>query len=202
MKVAIISDIHENFHNLILTLQEVEKQNIDLMICLGDLMNTGVAKILTIQEYPVHMIWGNNDGEKVEIVTAANREGSQLTYSMSTYDFLEIGDKNVFITHYDDLAIPMAQSSKYDAVFYGHNHLVKKKKIDNTWIVNPGELSAQKTGKATFALYDTDTNNIEIIELENIITLKTELTIKYFNENIEKLGFRSKDAFQTNPLKS
>jgi len=200
MKVAIISDIHENFHNLILTLQEVEKHDIDLMICLGDLMNTGVAKILTVQEYPVHMIWGNNDGEKVEIVTAANREESQLTYSVSTYDFMEIDERDVFITHYDDLAYPMAQSGKYDAVFYGHNHLVKKEKVDETWIVNPGELSAQKTGRATFALYDTVTNNVEIIELENSVTLKTDLTVKYFNENIEKLGFRSKDAFQLKPL--
>ena len=200
MKVAIISDIHENFHNLILALEEVEKHDIDLMICLGDLMNSGVAKILAAQDYPVHMIWGNNDGEKVEIVTAAHRENSKLTYSVSTYDFMEIDDKQVFVTHYDDLAVPMALSGKYNAVFYGHNHLVKSERIDNVWIVNPGEIAAQKTGRATFAMYDTELDKVDIIELEGHITLKSDLTVKYFNDNIEKLGFRSKEAMQLKPL--
>jgi len=67
MKIAIISDIHENFHNLILALQEIEKHDIEQIICLGDLMNAGIAKILATQKIPVFMIWGNNDGEKVDI---------------------------------------------------------------------------------------------------------------------------------------
>ena len=58
MKIAIISDIHENFHNLILALQEMEKQGIQQIICLGDLMNSGIAKILATQTIPVFMIWG------------------------------------------------------------------------------------------------------------------------------------------------
>lgn len=198
MKVAIISDIHENFHNLILVLQKLEESDIDLMLCLGDLMNSGVAKILAAQPFPVHLIWGNNDGEKVEIVTAANKENSLLTYSASTYDFLEIDDKNVFISHYDDLAYPMAQSRNYDAVFYGHTHVLKNERINDVWIVNPGEISAQKTGIASFAIYDTVRNEVEIIKLEGHVSLKTDLTVQYFKENMEGLGFRSTNSMKKN----
>ena len=99
MKIAVISDIHENFHNLILTLEEINKKSSDYIICLGDLMNTGVAKILAIQEIPVYMIWGNNDGEKVEIMKTSFRENSNLKVSLNVYDFLDLGEKKIFITH-------------------------------------------------------------------------------------------------------
>jgi len=195
MKLAILSDIHENFHNLILALKECEKQKVEQILCLGDLMNAGVAKILAAQNIPCFMIWGNNDGEKVDIMHAAYSEGSNLKVSLNTYDFLEFDEKKIFITHYDNLAEPMALSGLYDAVFYGHNHLLKKEKINERHVVNPGEICAQKTGNSTFAVYDTTENTVEIVNLENHISLKSKLVSNYFEENMDKLNFRSKDAF-------
>ncbi len=195
MTIAIISDIHENFHNLILALQEIEKRGVEQIICLGDLMNAGVAKILAAQDVPVFMIWGNNDGEKVDITLASKREGSSLTVSLNTYDFLEFGGKRIFVCHYDDLAKPMAKSGEYDAVFYGHNHLESVEEINDCWIVNPGEIAAMKTKRATFALYDTNTNGVEIVELADAVHLKTPLMEEYFRMNAEKMGFRSAAAF-------
>jgi putative phosphoesterase len=195
MTIAIISDIHENFHNLILALQEIEKRGVEQIICLGDLMNAGVAKILAAQDVPVFMIWGNNDGEKVDITLASKREGSSLTVSLNTYDFLEFDGKCIFVCHYDDLAIPMAKSGDFNAVFYGHNHLESVAKIEHCWVVNPGEIAAMKTKRATFALYDTSTNEVEILELTGAVHLKTPLMEKYFKMNAEKMGFRSAAAF-------
>lgn len=196
MKVAVISDIHENFHNLILALNDMEDRHIEQILCLGDLMNAGIAKILAAQDIPTYMIWGNNDGEKVDIMRASFRKDSQLTVSLNTYDFLELDSKKIFITHYNDLAQPMAQSGQYDAIFYGHNHLQSHEVINNTLVVNPGELCAQKTGACTYAIYDTLTNNAEIINIENCITLKSDLVKEYLEKNREKLDFRSKDSFK------
>jgi len=65
MKVAIISDIHDNFHNLILVLKKIrEDQDIKRIIFLGDFINNGIAKILAGSDIAVHAIWGNNDGDK------------------------------------------------------------------------------------------------------------------------------------------
>jgi len=195
MKIAIISDIHENFHNLVLALQEMEKQHIEQIICLGDLMNSGVAKLLAAQKIPVFMIWGNNDGEKVEITLASKKENSSLTVSTNVYDFLEFGGQKIFISHYEDLAQPMAKSGEYDAVFYGHTHIQQKEKINNCWVVNPGEIAAGKTKKATFAVYDTIKNEVVIVLLKNSISLKTPLMEAYFKANGAKMGLRSKRAF-------
>ena len=192
MKVAIISDIHENFHNLILALQEMEKQGVKQILCLGDLINPGIAKILANQSIPVFMIWGNNDGDKVEITLASKRAGSQLTVSVRTYDFIELDGKKIFMTHYEDLALPMAQSDLYDVVLFGHNHQLSSEKINNCWVINPGELAASKTKKATFAIYDTEKHNFIIITLKDSVSLKTPLMEAYFSEHTHKLGLRSK----------
>ncbi|MDB2606239.1 YfcE family phosphodiesterase [Zobellia sp.] len=195
MKVAIISDIHENFHNLLLALEEIEKQNCEQILCLGDLMNSGISKILACSKIPVFMIWGNNDGEKVEILEVAYRTNSNLKVSNNSYDFLTIDNRKVFICHYDDLAIPMATSGLYDAVFFGHTHIKSNDVINKTLLVNPGEISAHKTGTASFAVYDTKANTAKISELTNIKSLKSEKVTAYFKEHKEVLGLRSTKAF-------
>jgi len=141
------------------------------------------------------MIWGNNDGEKVDITKASFREESQLTVSLNNYDFLEFGGRKLFICHYDDLAKPMATSGLYDAVFFGHNHIVSEDKVGETIVVNPGELAAMKSGKATIAIYETKDNLVEIIELENVFSMKSDFVDQYFKDNMDRLGFRSKDSF-------
>ncbi len=198
MKIAIISDIHENFHNLILALRRAKQEQAEYIICLGDLMNTGIAKVMSIQDVPVYMIWGNNDGEKVEIMQTSCREDSNLQVSINVYDFLELDGRKLFLSHYDDLAIPMAKSGLYDAVFYGHNHTAKKEMIGNTLVLNPGEVCAQKTGISNMAIYDTKNNEAEILKLENSITLRSELVNDYFRDNFKKLGFRSEKDFKIN----
>jgi putative phosphoesterase len=174
----------------------MNEKGVEKILCLGDLMNAGIAKILAAQDIPTYMVWGNNDGEKVDIMKASYREDSSLDVSLNTYDFLEIEDRIIFITHYNDLAAPMAKSGLYDAIFYGHNHLQKKEIVNDTLVVNPGELCAQKTGVSTYAIYDTATNNAEIITLKNTISLKSELFSEYLKKNQATLQFRSKDSFQ------
>ena len=42
MKIAIISDIHGNLEALKTTLKDIEKRNVDKIICLGDIIMKGV----------------------------------------------------------------------------------------------------------------------------------------------------------------
>lgn len=188
MKIAIISDIHDNFHNIILALEEIKKRKVTQIIFLGDFINGGIAKILAESPIPVFAIWGNNDGDKTMITKTSLHEKSHLTVSDNIYDFLEFDDRKIFITHYPDLAKPMAKTGIYDAVFYGHNHLKNDDKIGNCLVVNPGEISAHKTGVATFAIYDTKKNNVDFIELKNFVTLKTKVVDEYMKTSTFKFS--------------
>jgi len=181
MKIAVISDIHENFHNLVLFLEQIQKHDIEKNIFLGDFINNGIAKILANLDIPVIAIWGNNDGEKVAITKTSLAEQSNMSIGFSTYDFLAIENKKIFITHYPLLAKPMAKSGEFDVVFYGHDHKRNIDKVEKCLIVNPGEISAHKTGRASFAIYDTKTNTAEIIDIKNAISTKTEKVAEYLS---------------------
>lgn len=64
MKIAIISDIHGNLEALKSTLQDIEKRNIDKIICLGDIIAKGIHPkecIKLIKEKCDIVIQGNTD---------------------------------------------------------------------------------------------------------------------------------------------
>ncbi|MBS3123708.1 metallophosphoesterase [Candidatus Woesearchaeota archaeon] len=183
MKIAVISDIHENFHNLILFFKEIKKHNVKQIIFLGDFMNNGIAQVLASSPIPVISIWGNNDGDKVAITKTALAKGSNLTVGFDTFDFLEVDGRKLFLTHYPLLAKPMAKSGEYDAVFYGHDHKKNIDKIGNCLIVNPGEISAHKTGIASFAIYDTKTNTAEIVDITETVTTRTTEAVNFLENS-------------------
>jgi len=80
----------------------------------------------------------------------------------------------------------MAKSGDYDAVFYGHNHIKNKERIADCLVLNPGEISAHKTGEATFAIYDTKTNDAEIFSLSKSISIGTDAA----KERLKSIGFK------------
>ena len=183
MKIAIIADVHDNAHNLVLTLEKINNYgNIKKILFLGDFCGAAVSKILCASPIPVFSIWGNNDGDKYLITKFSLEKNSNMEIGFGTYDSIEIDNKKIFLTHFPFLAKSMAKSGDYDAVFYGHNHLKIKERINNCLVLNPGEIGAYKTGLSTFAIYDTKTNNAEIIELENSITTNTELSKEKFKD--------------------
>ena len=167
MNIGILSDIHENFASLHRALELCRAHGVEQLICLGDLINPGVARVLAHCGLPCHMVWGNNDGDQVLITKIALAADSQLTVSDRTYDSLERDGRRLFLTHYDDLAQPIAQSGLYDAVFYGHNHQKHLSYHEACLVLNPGELAGFLTGHISFAIYHTADNTAEHIEIEH-----------------------------------
>jgi putative phosphoesterase len=180
MKVAVISDIHENFNNLLRALEIMRQRGVEKILCLGDFIHPGIVKVLVDCDIPVFSIWGNNDGDKVTIVKMSLSDGSSLELGDKTYASLEIDGRKIFLTHYPDLALPLARSGMYDIVFYGHDHLKSEDRAEKCPIVNPGELSANKTKTATFAIYDTVSNEYEFVEVDNVVTLTSDYVEDFF----------------------
>lgn len=177
MKVAVISDIHENFHNLFKALEIMPALGVTRIWCLGDLMNTGVAHVLAHCGLPTFCIWGNNDGDKVSIVGVAMNSEGRLQMAPQTYALVEAAGRNVFLTHYPDLAGPMARSRDFDAVFYGHDHRAHQEVVGGCLVANPGEVSAHKTGEATFAVYDPECNSVQFVAIPDALSLRTDYVV-------------------------
>ncbi len=128
---------------------------------------------------PTFMVWGNNDGDKVSITKIASKKGSNLEVGFTTFDKIELDNKKIFLTHYAMLARPMAKSGEFDLVCYWHSHIRNLDKIWNCLVVNPWQLWWKEWA---FALYDTQLHTLQIIELENCISLKSNIVDEYRKE--------------------
>lgn len=161
MKIAVFSDIHDNILNLEKFFTAIKSQNVTQLICLGDFINPGIVKRIIDSGYKTYAVWGNNDGEKVVITRFAEQSKGNFEISNNCEGIFNIDGKKVYTNHYPEIAPTVAKSGDFDAVFYGHNHEQYYQKLENGCILcNPGEISGHKTGKVTYAIWDTEAKEV------------------------------------------
>ncbi len=183
MRIAIISDTHDNIPNLEKTLAWLNRQGISLIIHCGDLCAPSILTEVILPKFSgkIHLVYGNvGDRELLE------EKCQKLKNVKFCGDFgkIRIDNKNIAFVHKQKEAKKITQSSQYDLIFYGHSHKpwIEKLKIKNALVrladgsrkklkivhlVNPGNLAGMFY-KATFAVYDTETDKLELKILEKI----------------------------------
>ena len=159
MHIGILSDIHDNIWALDDALSAL--QECDALLVLGDLCAPfTLAAIGEGFVGPVHVVWGNNDGDKVHIArNAANY--AQITLH-GDFAEIELGGRVVAINHYPEMGNALARGGQYDLVCHGHDHQRKVDQVGDTLLVNPGEVMG-RLGVRSVAIYDTDDHTAEII---------------------------------------
>ena len=161
MRIGIISDIHDNIWALERVLQGVA--SCDALLCLGDICSpftlTAIAEGFA---GPVHVVWGNNDGDRLLLARNAEKAGNVTLHG--EFAELELGECSIAMTHYPQLARALAKSRAYALVCYGHDHQRNAAQVGGSWLVNPGEVMG-RFGVISYAVYDTDRRRAEIIEL-------------------------------------
>lgn len=165
MKVVVVSDIHDHRDNLWKLIDNIKKYAPDFLILLWDYWAPGtIIRNLLRLWIPTYAIRWNNDWEIYKTMQLFFEHKDYAHIARRNYDRLELDNKKVFLTHYHDLALPMASTWLYDAVFFGHNHTSSQQMIGNCLLANPGAILWDKT-PASFAIRDTQTNIFDIILL-------------------------------------
>jgi putative phosphoesterase len=160
MRIAILSDAHDNIWKLDVVLKQLE--DVDALLFCGDLCAPfTLAAIAEGFDGPVHVVFGNNDGDQWLLTRNANRAGNVSLHGM--FASLELGGRRIAMTHYPAIAVGMAASGLYDLVCYGHDHERKIERVGECLKVNPGEVMG-RFGVSSYALYDTETGQAEIRE--------------------------------------
>lgn len=163
MRVAIISDIHDNIPKLRAALESLN--DVVEVICLGDLCSPFIIKELSLGfSGPIHVVFGNNDGDRFRI-TEATRKYSNVKIH-GEYAEIEIGGKSFSVNHFDDIGRAIATGQNHDVVCFGHSHQFKLERIGRSLVVNPGEIFGFLTGRSTFVIYDTDTGEAQRVDVE------------------------------------
>jgi putative phosphoesterase len=162
MRVAIISDIHDNIPNLRTALHLCS--DVEEIICLGDLCSPFIIKELAEGfAGPVHVVFGNNDADRYRISDAARRYDHVNLYG----EFVElaIGGITFAVNHFDNVGRAIARAEYHDVVCFGHNHQFEITQQGHSLVINPGEIYGLLTGESTFAVYDTDEKSASRVDV-------------------------------------
>jgi hypothetical protein len=179
MKIGIISDTHDNIPNIEKAINWLNEEEIKTLLHCGDISTEETVKE-TAQKFhgKILAVIGNMDENKIAKISQLSKKSAIADFldSSKTSGFkilgeigeLEIEEKRIAFCHMPEKAKELAKSGKYDIVFYGHTHMPWEEKIGDCRVVNPGNL-AGIIYKATLAVYDTESDRLELKILEKLI---------------------------------
>lgn len=160
MRIAILSDIHDNLWNLEVAMDAVAGS--DALICCGDLCSPFVIDELARFEREIHIVFGNNDADLFRITAKAAKQSKIHVHGELFRETL--GHRRFAANHFDYIARPMAKSGDFDVVCFGHNHEFEISREGECMLINPGPVMGAKFGGGkkqdvtpTFVVYDTVT---------------------------------------------
>ena len=163
MEISIMSDSHDNWVNLESAVLISNENGCEYLLFAGDLIAPPQLAILEKFSGKVKLVWGNNEGERV-ILTRMMAASEKIELYGDIFEG-EICGIKIFMNHYPRIAELAAKSGEFDLCVFGHTHEYVESKIENTILVNPGEIQGYKTGKASFIIFDTETRSVNKIEL-------------------------------------
>lgn len=167
MIVAVCSDIHDNIWALEKSLPRMADAQV-LIFC-GDFCApfTLVQLAEGAAGRQLHIVWGNNDGDRHLLTQNAARFNQVVLHGELAS--IELAGLRVGVNHYPAIANGLADSGHYDLVLYGHDHIAHKEHRDGPGgpclLVNPGEIMG-RLGAPTFALVDTETRTSHLITVD------------------------------------
>jgi len=162
MKLALLSDSHSNTENLDTAIASANTAGCEVLIHAGDLISPSCIENLLSFNGRVIFVFGNNDFEREEIKNKA--EGTHIEIAGDFFDG-ETGGIHVYVTHYPQDAKRAFKTQKFDLVVFGHTHRPKSEVENERLLVNPGEIYGRRTGKSTWALFDTENRKLTFKEI-------------------------------------
>lgn len=157
MRIGVISDTHDRLPTIARALAIFAERQVEVILHLGDMIAPFAAKKFTGLAVPLHVIYGNNDGERAGL----KKTLPQIIDGPLSVD---LGGRRLVLHHFIDWLTP-EQMAPADAVLTGHTHEVVNERRDGRLLLNPGECCGWVTGRCTVALLETESLAAEIIDL-------------------------------------
>jgi putative phosphoesterase len=163
MKIGLISDTHDNIVNIQNATSIFTNRNVSFVIHAGDIVSPEAVE--AFRGVRLIGVLGNNDLDVNALTDAFDNIGGQLRGELC-----EIEQDHLILAIYHGTSTrrkeSLIRSGKYDVVVCGHTHKMQNTKIGNTLVINPGTANGWFFGyKATAAIFDTNTRNLEFLDL-------------------------------------
>lgn len=159
MKIAIMSDSHDNIWNLEDALAIIKDEKAEMIIHCGDFVAPFMLKELEKAQIPVFGVLGNNDGSQYLLCKTALTLVKNFTL-FEIIGHVDIDGFKICFTHQEEVAEGLAATNKYDLVCFGHSHKYKLEMVEDTIFLNPGEIMG-KNGEPGFCIIETQTGIVK-----------------------------------------
>lgn len=167
MKVAIISDIHDNIPNLKKVLDYCRENKIEKIICCGDLASMETLDFLNDNfAGEIFFVFGNMDNDYLKNYPFENNRYKN-TKIFKNFGETEIKKIKIAFIHFPQEAKALCETGKYSFVFHGHTHKPWTEQINNCTILNPGNIANQHY-PPTFAVWNIEQNNFNLIKINEL----------------------------------
>jgi uncharacterized protein len=167
MKIAIISDVHNNLINLKKVLNYCTENKIENIICCGDLASMETLDFLNDNfSGEIYFSFGNMDDDFLKNYNFLNNQYKK-TQIFKDEGIAEFDGKKIAFVHYPQAAIELSYCNKFDFIFYGHTHKPWEQIIGSTKLLNPGNVAGE-IYPATFAVWDTESGKFELVRINSL----------------------------------
>lgn len=158
MKLAIISDLHDNLVYLDIFLKHDKS---DILLMCGDIANLETLTIISKSSYKkIYFVFGNAD-------TFYPEEIPENIINLGEAGIIELDSRKIGLCH-EPFKIPKLLEEKPYIIFHGHTHIPWIKQEGKTIIVNPGTLGGWRN-PSTFAVWDTSLGAPELVRTDELI---------------------------------
>ena len=161
MKVAVMSDSHDNRDNILKVVAIANQEKCDYLLHLGDMVSPFAVLALKGFLGKVIGVTGNCDGEVSGLQKAFDAIQGLVYKPPKT---ITIQGKRCVLMHEPVLIEELTKNNEVDYIFYGHLHKVDVRQINQTTVINPGE-SGGWVEKPYFIILDILTGEHETVEL-------------------------------------
>jgi putative phosphoesterase len=161
LRIAVVSDSHDNATNLEKAAGIANEQNCSYLFHLGDFVSPYTAQKLKEFKGIIKAVYGNCDDELPGLQKTIITMGGDIDKPPMK---LELEGKQVILLHEPFLLDELIKSQETDFIFYGHLHKANVRKEGKTLVLNPGD-SGGWVQKPTFFVLDLDSAAVEKISL-------------------------------------
>jgi uncharacterized protein len=158
--VGVMADSHDNRSAIQKAVETFNSRGVGLVVHAGDFISPFTILDFQKLQCSMEMVFGNNDGERIGLA-AAFREKATLAVGPRQFSF---GGRRFLLMHESGCLETAAASPAVDIIIYGHTHDIDVRP-GPPLVINPGETGGWLRGRATVAILNLETLQVETVDL-------------------------------------
>jgi putative phosphoesterase len=168
MRIALLSDTHDNTANTAAALKILAAQNPDVYLHAGDVVSPDMLDLFA--GLPFHFVFGNNEYDFQALRSRANYLD---LHCHDHFGALTLGVKRIALLHGHDaglmaklLRVPEDPTRRFDYLVHGHTHEKRDQRLEGggvARIINPG--AVYRAREKSVAMLDLKTETLTFLNL-------------------------------------